>query len=192
MKSRFVHLVAINDNMSEILHVTQENLLLQRKFSILHLEEKLCRYNLHRELLLNYKKNRKYPKGMSLKFNPSLCNDEATDKLCRNILRKASFRIRDIMLDAVSKKIENLKSEKNNLFRTFKENTSSVEFGSILKYVQPKVQKLSKDIKSRHLRKYERDRIKIIESACRNRRFRKRKRKRHNKERKKDWLEKKR
>ena len=83
-------------------------------------------------------------------------------------------------------------SEKNDVFRIVKENTSSVEFGSILKYVEPKFQKLSNDIKSRHLRKYERDRIKIIESACRNRRFRKRKRKRLNKERKKNWLEKKR
>ena len=42
------------------------------------------------------------------------------------------------MLDAVSRMIENLKSEKNNVFRTVQENTSSVEFGSILKYVEPK------------------------------------------------------
>lgn len=34
-----------------------------------------------------------------------------------------------------------------------KENTYSVEFDSNLKYVEPKVQKLSNDIKSRHLRK---------------------------------------
>ena len=52
---------------------------------------------------------------MSLKFNPSLCNDEVTDKLCRNILRRASFRITDIMLDTVSTKIQNLKSEKVNV-----------------------------------------------------------------------------
>ena len=52
---------------------------------------------------------------MSLKFNPSLCNDEVTGKLCRNTLRRASFRIRDIMLDTVSTKIENLKSEKVNV-----------------------------------------------------------------------------
>ena len=71
-----------------------------------------------------------------------------------------------------------------------KENTSSGEFDSILKYVKPKFQKVSNDI--RHLRKYERDRIKIIECACKNRRFRKRKRKRHNRERKKNWLENKR
>ena len=44
---------------------------------------------------------------MSHKFNPSLYNDEATDKLCSNILRKVSFRISDIMLDRVSRKIEN-------------------------------------------------------------------------------------
>ena len=53
---------------------------------------------------------------MSLKFNPSPCNNEATDKVCWNILIKASFRIRDIMLDAVSRKIENLESEKKTMF----------------------------------------------------------------------------
>ena len=61
------------------------------------------------------------------------------------------------------------------------------EFDNILKYVE---QKLSNDIKSRHFRNYERDCIKTIESACRNRRFRKRKRKIHHKERKKNWLKK--
>ena len=69
--------------MSEILHFTQEDSLLQKSHDLLYLEEKLCKYNLHHELLLNYKKNHKFPKGMQLKFNPSLCNDEVTKKLCR-------------------------------------------------------------------------------------------------------------
>ena len=76
--------------MSEILQVTQEDLLQQVKRDLLHIEKKLCKYNLHRELLLNYKKNHKFPKGMQLKFDPSLCNDEATKKLCRQVLRKFS------------------------------------------------------------------------------------------------------
>ena len=121
---------------------------------------------------------------MSLKFNPSLCSDGATNKPLTNIRRKVSFRIRVMMLDAVSRKIENLKPGKVNVFNTVKENTSIVEFDSIQKYVEPNVRTL-KEIKSRHLRKYQRDRIKIIESTCRNRRFRKKTRKRHNKERKK-------
>ena len=65
--------------MSEIFHVTQEDLLQHRKRDLLYIKEKLCKYNLHHELLLNYKKNHKF----QLKFNPSLCNDEATKELCR-------------------------------------------------------------------------------------------------------------
>lgn len=68
------------DVMLEILQVTQDDSLHQIKLSTLHLEEKLCRYRLHQELLLNYKKNCKLSKGLLLKFNPSLCNDEATGK----------------------------------------------------------------------------------------------------------------
>ena len=76
--------------------------------------------------------------------------------------------------------------------KSVKENVTAVEFLEILKYVDDKVQKLSNVIKSRHLRKYERDGIKILESDCRNRRFRKRKRKIHDRERKKNWPENKR
>ena len=124
---------------------------------------------------------------MSLKFNPSLCSDGATDKPFTNILRKVFFRIRVMMLDAVSRKIENSKSGKVNVFK----NTSIVEFDSIQKYVEPKVRTL-KEIKSRHLRKYQRDRIKIIESTCRNRRFRKKPEKGIIKKEKNNWPEKKR
>ena len=110
--------------MSEILQITQDDSVHQRKLDILHLEEKICRYTFHQELLLNYKKNKKFPMGMSLKFNPSLCNDEKTNKLCRNVLRNASFKLRDIMLEGVSTKIVNLTSEKTNLVRSVKENST--------------------------------------------------------------------
>ena len=76
--------------MSEISQVTQEDLLQQIKSDLLHIKENLCKYNFHHELLFNYKKNHKFPKGIQLKFNPSLCNDEATKKLCRQVLRKVS------------------------------------------------------------------------------------------------------
>lgn len=42
------------------------------------------------------------------------------------------------VLEAVSRKIENLKSEKKNVFSTVKENTSAVEIDSVLKYVELK------------------------------------------------------
>ena len=62
--------------MSKILQITQDGSLHQIKFYILHLEEKKCRYTFHQELLQNYKKNEKLRRGMSLKFNPSMCNGE--------------------------------------------------------------------------------------------------------------------
>ena len=167
------------------LQVTQEDLLQQRKRDLLHIEEKLCKYNLHHELLLNYKRNHKFPKGMQLKFNPSLCNDEAIKNLCRQVLRKASLGLQDILLDKVPKKVESLKSENADVIRTLKNNIAEDEFFNISRNIKQKVEKLTKEIKSCHARKYERDNIKIIESACRNRRFRKTKRKRHNRERKK-------
>ena len=107
-------------------HVTQEGLLQQRKRGLLHIEEKLCKYNLHHELLLNYKKNHKFPKGMSLKFNLSLCNDEETKILCRQVLRKASLGLRYILLDKVPKKVESLKSEKADVIRTLKNNITLI------------------------------------------------------------------
>ena len=177
--------------MSVIFHVTQEDLLQQRKRDLLHIEDKLCKYNLHHELLLNYKKNHKFLKGMQLKFHPSLCNDETTKKLCRQALRKASLGLRDIFLDKVPKKVESLNSEKTDVIRTLKNNIAEDEFLTISRNIKQKVQKSPKEIKSRHARKHGRDNIKFIESACRNRRFRKTKRMRHNRERKTDWLERK-
>ena len=40
---------------------------------------------------------------MLLKFKPSLFNNEGTDKFCRAVLRNMYFKLRDIMLDGVSK-----------------------------------------------------------------------------------------
>ena len=91
--------------MSVILHVTQEDLLQQRKRALLHRAERLCKYNFLHELLLNCKKNHKFPKGMQPKFCPSLCKDETTKRLCRQALRKASLGLRNILLDKVRKKI---------------------------------------------------------------------------------------
>ena len=45
------------------------------------------------------------------------------------------------------------------------------------------------EIKKRHLRKYERDYLRTLESKCKNRRFRESKTKRHDRETKKDWLQ---
>ena len=99
--------------MSVILHVTQEDLLQQRKRDLLHRAEKLCKYNFPHELLLNCKKNHKFPKGMQPKFCPSLCNDETMKRLCRQVLRKASLGLRNILLDKVRKKNRKFKIRKD-------------------------------------------------------------------------------
>ena len=61
---------------------------------------------------------RQHPKGMSLKFNTSICIDKVTDMLSRNISKIPYFSIRIIVQDAVSRKADNLKSKKVNAFRT--------------------------------------------------------------------------
>ena len=75
-------------------------------------------------------------------------------------------------------------SEKADVIRILKNNIADDEFLNISRKVKQKVEKLNREIKSRHEQKYERDNIKIVESASRNRRFRKTKRKRHNRDRK--------
>ena len=70
-----------------------------------------------------------------------------------------------------------------------KDENTEEDYNNIISFVRPKIEKLSADIKQRHHRKYERDQIKLKESSCRNRRFRKNKRIRHNKIRKRNWLE---
>ena len=114
---------------------------------------------------------------MSLKFNSSLCNDEKTNKLCRNVLRNASFKLRDIIFEGTS--------EKTNLVRTVKENSTVEEFNLVSHFVANKINKLSHEIKKRHQRKYERYHIRTLESKCKNRRLSKSKRKLHDRERKK-------
>ena len=141
--------------MSEILHITQDDSFHQKKLDTLHLAEKYCKYTLHQELLLNYKKNKKFPKGMSLKFNPSLCNNETINKRCRKVLRNASFMLRDIMLDGITEKLRDLKSEKANFDATLKESFTTEEYHEIINYVEHNVDRLSKEIRNRHIKKQE-------------------------------------
>ena len=108
---------------------------------------------------------------MQLTCNPSLCNDKATKKLCGQVLRKASLGLRDVLLEMVPKKVECLKSKKSDAIRTLKNNIADNEFLNISRNIKQKVEKLAREIKSCHAQKYKQDKIKIIESACRNKRF---------------------
>ena len=125
---------------SEILQITLDDSLHQRKLNILHFEEKICRYTFHQELLQNCKKNKIFTMGMSPpQFYPSLCNDEKANKLCRNVLRNASFKLRDIMLEGVSTNIVNLTSEKTNLVKRVKENSTVEKFNLVCQFVAKKI-----------------------------------------------------
>ena len=55
--------------MTEILKATQ----LER--NLFEIENKTTRYSHHRIFLEKYENNQKYPKGLSLKFNLSLCSN---------------------------------------------------------------------------------------------------------------------
>ena len=74
--------------------------------------------------------------GMSqLQFNPSL----KANTLCRNVLRNASFKLRDIMLEGVSTRIVNLTSEKTNLVKRVKENSTVEKFNLVSQFVAKKI-----------------------------------------------------
>ena len=128
----------------------------QLKIRNLHnIENKLRRYNHHKDFLHNYKTNRKYPKGLSLKFNLSLYPEsDELQKLCRNILRNASFQLRDVIIKAVNKKIENLKIIRNACINEVKNNTSMNDFNVIYENIEKEKAKLSNRILKRHESKY--------------------------------------
>ena len=63
--------------MTEILQTKQ----LER--NLFKIKNKITRYSHHRIFLEKYKNNQKYPKGLSLRFNLSLCsNSEDLQKSC--------------------------------------------------------------------------------------------------------------
>ena len=117
--------------MGSILHTTQ----LEK--DLLRNEKKIKNYNCHKKFLENYKYNQKHPKGLTLKFNLTLCEDsEHLQKSCRNILRNASFKLRDHILTAVNKKLEDLKITRNGYLHALRNETSSENFQSICNNVK--------------------------------------------------------
>ena len=121
--------------MSEILYATQQN-----KYLILNIEKQLCGYTLHQELLTNYKRNRRYPKGFRLKFNLSLCSDSPELKRnCNNVLRNASLKLRDIILKSVELKVKEINKERDSLRNKIKAKVRATEFRNIQNYVLRKI-----------------------------------------------------
>ena len=89
-------------NTLETLHATQQD-----KYLILNKEKQLCRYTLHQELLTNCKGNRKYPKGIRLKFNLSLCSDSPELKLRGIIFKTVELKVKEISKDPDSLRKKN-------------------------------------------------------------------------------------
>ena len=143
--------------------------------NIFNIERKLCKTINHKQLLCTYKKSKKYPKGMKLRFNLSLCNHN--DKLkdaCNNILNHASAGIRDVIIKALDKEVNTLKLIRNQTRRNIKTKTSRENHKLINKSVAEKIAILEVNIKFRHTRKQEREHIQPnIVARKRNRRFKK-------------------
>ena len=158
--------------MAEILQTIQ----LER--NLFKIENKITRYSHHIIFLEKYKNNRKYPKGLSLKFNISLrSNSEDLQKSCRNILRNASFKLLDNILTAVSKRIEELKIVRNEYFYALKNNVPNDSFVDICERIKKENKSSPVSIVQRQNSKYQRD-------HPQNRRFRSSKRRNHNRQRK--------
>ena len=160
-------------NMSRIL----SGVLKRHESNIFNIERKLCKSINHKQLLCTYKKSKKYPKGMKLRFNLSLCNHNHNNKLkdaCNNILNHASAGIRDAIIKALDKEVNTLKLIRNQTRKNIKTKTSRENYKLINKSVAEKITILERNIKFRHTRKQERDLIQPnIVARKRNRRFKK-------------------
>ena len=130
-----------SSKMAEILSKTQ----LVRK--LLTIEKKITTYNHHKEFLHNYKVNRKYPKGLGLKFNLSLCSDlPDLQKTCRSILRNASFQLRDNIIQTITEKLQQFSFIRKQSYNILKENISSKFSSNLRKFATQ-----SKEKRNHHL-----------------------------------------
>ena len=100
-----------------------------------------------------------------------------------------SLKLCDIILKSVQLKVKEISKERDSLRNKIKAKVSATEFRNIQTYVSRKTENLSREIRYRNEKKYKCDNISAIESNLQKRRFRRGKRKKHNKQRKKRWAE---
>ena len=130
--------------------------------SLFNIERKLCKATKHKQLLLTYKKSKKYPKGMKLRFHLSLCNhDKKLKDVCSKILHKASTGIRDEIIKALEKEIRILRTKCNNR-NNIKNKTTIENYKLIKKLVAEKVFTLEQKVKSCQVQKLSHDNIQPI------------------------------
>ena len=143
--------------------------------SLFNIERKLCKATKHEQLLLTYKKSKRYLKGMKLRFHLSLCSHDKKPKdVYSKILHKASTGIRDEIIKALEKEIRNLRTKCNNNRNDVKNKTTGENYKFIKKLVPEKVVILEHKVKSRQVRTLSRDNMQPTTSVRkRNRRFKK-------------------
>ena len=163
--------VSVTLIMSQILR----GALKQYESNLFNIERKLCKATKHEQLLLAYKKSKKYPKGMKLRFHLSLCNhDNKLKDVCSKILHKTSTGIRDEIIKALEKEIRTLKTKRSHNCSNIKNKTIRENYKLIKKVVAEKVVISERKIKSRQVRKISRDKVQPTRSVRkRNRRFNK-------------------
>ena len=92
-----------------------------------------------KQLLMTYKKSKKYLKGMKLRYHGSLWNhDNKLKDVCSKILHKASTGICDEIIKALEKEIWTLKTKHNNS-NNIKNKTTRENYKLIKKVVAEKV-----------------------------------------------------
>ena len=161
------------------------------KRNLLNIETKITRYIHHKEFLQNYEANLKYPIGLALKFNLSLCTESPNlHKTCINSLRNASIQLLDDIIGGAIVKLRELSSIRNKNCNTLKETISSKELTKVCEEIRMEIELLSSSISKSHKRKYKRDKFTAFSHQRKNGRFRKSKRRRHNNERKNIYREK--
>ena len=142
-----------SSKMTEILTKKQ----LERKS--LTIQKKITRYNHYKEFLQNYKVNWKYPKGLALKFNLSLCSDSLNlQKVCRSILRNASLPLCD-NIQSITEKLGQFSFLRKESYNILKEKISSNQLMEIYKAIKKGKESLSSTILKRQQSKYQRDNI---------------------------------
>ena len=135
----------------------------------------MCKATKHKQLLLTYKRSKKYLKGRKLRFHLSLCNhDNKLKDVCSKILHKASTGICDEIIKTLEKEIRTLRTKRSNNRNNIKNKTTRESYKLIEKKLAGKVVTLEQKITSRHLRKLTPDNIRPTTSVRnRNRSFEK-------------------
>ena len=122
--------------------------------NLFNIKRKLCKATKRKQLLLTYKKSKKYRKGTKLRFHPSLCNhDNKLKDVCSKILHKASTGICDEIIKTLEKEIRTLRTKRNNNRNNIKNKTKRESYKLIEKIVAGKAVTLEQKIMSRQLRK---------------------------------------